>query len=126
MQLIFCYYHFYEIIRRSRFILPIYLQEENAVFSGDCILGEGSTVFEDLHDYMLSLKKILEINPKVIYPGHGPVITVSNSSIYLSRFFIMNLSYKLNHNVCYLIKLEPERQNRRIHCTSKSERRPNH
>ena len=85
-MVIFCYYHFYKIIRRSRFILPIYLQEENAVFSGDCILGEGSTVFEDLHDYMLSLKKILEINPKVIYPGHGPVITVSNLSIYLCRF----------------------------------------
>ena len=84
------------------------MQEENAVFSGDCILGEGSTVFEDLHDYMLSLKKILEINPKVIYPGHGPVITVSNLSIYLSGV-IINLSKKLNHNVSHLIKLEPKR-----------------
>lgn len=36
--------------------------------------GVGSAALVDLNLYMSSLKTMLAVNPKRIYPGHGPVI----------------------------------------------------
>jgi len=52
------------------------LEEDNALFTADCVLGEGTTVFEDLTEYLKSLQLILDLNPTVIFPGHGSVIKV--------------------------------------------------
>lgn len=56
----------------------ITLKEENALFSADSVLGEGTVVFEDLKEYLNSLHLILNLNPTVIFPGHGSVVKVTN------------------------------------------------
>ncbi|KAL8973349.1 MAG: hypothetical protein Q9183_000042 [Haloplaca sp. 2 TL-2023] len=50
------------------------LEEENAMFTGDNVLGHGTAVFEDLTTYMTSLQQIQEQFSGRAYPGHGAVI----------------------------------------------------
>jgi len=54
--------------------VAFYLEEENAIFTGDTVLGQGTTVFEDLGKYMNSLHKMKQFTPDRLYPGHGPVV----------------------------------------------------
>ncbi|KAE8214850.1 hypothetical protein CF327_g1798 [Tilletia walkeri] len=62
------------------------LQEERTLFTADHVLGQGTTVFEDLTAYIDSLGRcstlLAQIGPSVfhsdvenrLYPGHGPVV----------------------------------------------------
>lgn len=55
-----------------------YLEEEQALFSGDNILGMGTTVIPSeggsLKAYMASLERLKGLDLKRIYPAHGPMI----------------------------------------------------
>ncbi|KAJ3106139.1 hypothetical protein HDU97_006956 [Phlyctochytrium planicorne] len=53
-----------------------YLVEENLLFSGDSVLGQGTAVFEGLGEYMRSLALTRDAFPdaKKILPAHGPVL----------------------------------------------------
>jgi ribonuclease/clavin/mitogillin len=67
------------------------IEEEQNLFSGDNVLGIGTTVIPaesgDLGDYMDSLERTLGENPKHIYPAHGPRIKsgVAKINEYLSH-----------------------------------------
>ncbi|KAI9787726.1 MAG: hypothetical protein M1839_000258 [Geoglossum umbratile] len=54
--------------------MALVLEEENAMFTGDNVLGHGTTVFEDLGTYLSSLEKMRHQFSGRAYPGHGPVI----------------------------------------------------
>ncbi|CAF9907595.1 hypothetical protein IMSHALPRED_005581 [Imshaugia aleurites] len=50
------------------------LEEENAMFTGDNVLGHGTAVFEDLAVYLDSLTRMRDQFHGRAYPGHGTVI----------------------------------------------------
>ncbi|KAE8168585.1 beta-lactamase-like protein [Aspergillus tamarii] len=51
------------------------LEEENALFTGDNVLGHGYSVAEDLEGYTASLRLMASLRCAVGYPGHGDVIS---------------------------------------------------
>jgi len=64
--------------------LCFYMEEEKALFTGDVILGAGTTVIPrdgDLGDYLASLRRLLELDMEVIYPAHGPAIREPHAKV---------------------------------------------
>jgi glyoxylase-like metal-dependent hydrolase (beta-lactamase superfamily II) len=56
----------------------VFLASEAALFTGDSVLGRGTSVIDppegDLASYLRSLRRMLELGPRTIYPGHGPTV----------------------------------------------------
>ncbi|MFQ5415820.1 MAG: MBL fold metallo-hydrolase [Myxococcota bacterium] len=61
------------------------LEEEGSLFSGDNVLGVGTTVIPSqggsLSDYMHSLRRLQDLKPAAIYPAHGPLIPDGQAKI---------------------------------------------
>lgn len=51
------------------------LQEEDAMFTGDNVLGHGTAVFEDLASYLRSLELMSQKFAGRAYPAHGALIS---------------------------------------------------
>lgn len=68
--------------------LCFFLEEEGAIFTGDNVLGVGSSVIPaetgNMRDYMQSLERLKSENPKRLYPAHGPL--VENASAKLDEY----------------------------------------
>lgn len=71
--------------------LVFLLESEGAMFTGDTVLGRGTSIVDppdgDMAAYVRSLAELLALRPRVIYPGHGPVVfdAVGRLESYLSH-----------------------------------------
>ncbi|KAL4798569.1 beta-lactamase-like protein [Aspergillus venezuelensis] len=61
--------------------MMLVLEEEDAVFTGDNVLGHGTAVFEDLKAYLDSLKRMQNRVSGRGYPGHGAVVESATAKI---------------------------------------------
>lgn len=61
--------------------MALVLEDEDAMFTGDNVLGQGTAVFEHLSTYLSSLDKMSGLFTGRAYPGHGPVIDDGRAKI---------------------------------------------
>ncbi|KAK5114312.1 hypothetical protein LTR62_002563 [Meristemomyces frigidus] len=61
--------------------MALILEEENAMFTGDNVLGHGTAVFEDLAAYVDSLERMQAQFSGRAYPAHGAVVEDGRAKI---------------------------------------------
>jgi glyoxylase-like metal-dependent hydrolase (beta-lactamase superfamily II) len=58
--------------------VALWSEAASALFTGDAVLGRGTSVIDppegDLVAYLRSLRRMRDLAPATIYPGHGPVV----------------------------------------------------
>lgn len=58
---------------------------DGALFTGDHVLGRGTSVVAhpdgNLGAYLESLRRVLELGPDVLFPGHGPVLAEDPTAV---------------------------------------------
>jgi glyoxylase-like metal-dependent hydrolase (beta-lactamase superfamily II) len=58
--------------------LAFWIPEGRALFTGDAVLGRGTSVIDppegSLAAYLASLERMIEVRPSTIHPGHGPEV----------------------------------------------------
>ncbi|KAJ7584318.1 beta-lactamase-like protein [Mycena floridula] len=61
--------------------ISLYSSDNHALYTADTVLGQGTSVFEDLGTYLTSLRKMISfvesqgLANTTLYPGHGPTVT---------------------------------------------------
>ena len=65
--------------------LAVFLREPRALFTGDTIMGVGTSVVNpgegEIGLFLQTMDKFLRYNPSVIYPGQGPIVTDPRAKI---------------------------------------------
>lgn len=58
--------------------VAFWLERAGGLFTGDAVLGRGTSVIDppegDLAAYLRSLRRMRELGPRTLYPGHGPIV----------------------------------------------------
>ena len=65
--------------------VAFHVPRDGALFTGDAVLGRGTSFIDppdgDLGQYLRSLTRMLELAPRTIYPGHGPVVLRAEATL---------------------------------------------